>query len=170
MTAEGQWLRRLYAENDLLLAECLRRGAWAELDVPGLAAAVSAVVYSARREDREQEQSVPGGPHGKLGVALDATWRIWSELDDLEQEHRLSATGPLDVGIVTPVHRWAAGRSLDAVLRGSDLAAGDFVRWCKQVIDVLDQVAQAAPDPRLREVARRAVPAVRRGVVAYTGA
>ena len=169
ITDDGQWLRRIYAENDLLLAECLRRGAWADLDVPGLAAVVSAVVYSARRDDRDRDPAVPGGPHGKLGTALDATVRIWSELDDLEQAHRLSATQPLDLGIVTAVHRWAAGRGLDAVLRGADLAAGDFVRWCKQVVDVLDQVAKAAPDEHLRAVARKAIPAVRRGVIADAG-
>src|SRR6478736_4544630 len=137
VTDEGRWLRRIYAENDLLLAECLRRGAWAELDVPGLAAAVSAVVYSARRDDRDRSPAVPGGPSSRLGIALDATTRIWC--------------------------------GLDVVLRDADLAAGDFVRWCKQVVDVLDQVAKAAPDARLRETARKAVTAVRRGVVAYAG-
>ena len=54
------------------------------------------------------------------------------------------------------------------VLRGGELAAGDFVRWCKQVIDVLDQIAQAAPQPALRRTASAAVKAVRRGVVAYS--
>lgn len=169
VTEDGRWLRRLYAENDLLLAECLRRGAWQDLDVPGLAAAVSAVVYSARRDDRERTPAVPGGPASRLGVALDATTRIWSELDDLEGAHRLETVQPLDLGLVQAVHRWAAGRSLDAVLRDADLAAGDFVRWCKQVVDVLDQVAKAAPDQRLRQTARSAVGAVRRGVVAYAG-
>jgi ATP-dependent RNA helicase HelY len=169
VTDDGRWLRRIYAENDLLLAECLRRGAWDDLDVPGLAAAVSAVVYSARRDDRDRNPAVPGGPAGRLGVALEATTRIWSELDDLEVAHRLESTQPLDLGLVSPVHKWAAGRSLDAVLRDADIAAGDFVRWCKQVVDVLDQVAKAAPDAKVRETARKAVGAVRRGVVAYAG-
>ena len=75
---------------------------------------------------------------------------------------------PLDAGLVEAVHRWAAGRSLDAVLKGSELSAGDFVRWCKQVIDVLDQVSQAAPHQRLRDTARQAVDALRHGVVAYS--
>jgi ATP-dependent RNA helicase HelY len=66
------------------------------------------------------------------------------------------------------VHRWASGRSLDAVLRGSELSAGDFVRWCKQVIDVLGQLAQSAPTARMRTTADRAVDALRRGVVAYS--
>lgn len=169
VTDDGQWLRRLYAENDLLLAECLRRGVWAGLDVPGLAAVVSAVVYSARRDDRDRGPSVPGGPGSRLGIALDETTRIWSELEDLESALRLESIQPIDLGLVQAVHRWAAGRGLDAVLREADLAAGDFVRWCKQVVDVLDQVSKAAPDPALRDTARRAVSAVRRGVVAYAG-
>ncbi|MBT0995149.1 DEAD/DEAH box helicase [Cellulomonas sp. DKR-3] len=167
VTPDGRWLRRLYAENDLLLAECLRRGAWDELDPPGLAAAVSTVLYRSRR-DEDAQPHVPGGPNGRLGVAIDATVRAWSELEDLETAHRLETIQPVDLGLVEAVHRWAAGRSLDAVLRGSDLTAGDFVRWCKQVIDVLDQISSAAPHERLRSTAARAVDAVRRGVVAYS--
>ena len=168
VTADGQWLRRLYAENDLLVAECLRRGVWDELDPPALAAAVSTLVYSARRDDREGDPRIPGGPAGTLGRALDATVRIWSELDDLEDSHQIESTGPLDFGIVEAVHRWAAGRSLEVVLKSSDLAAGDFVRWCKQVIDLLDQIAQAAPSERVSAAAHRAVGGLRRGVVAYS--
>ncbi len=168
VTPEGQWLRRLYAENDLLVAECLRRGVWDELDAPGLAAAVSTLVYSARRDDRDEDPRIPGGPQSRLGVALGETLRIWSELDDLETSHRIEATGSLDLGLVESVHRWANGRSLDAVLRGSELAAGDFVRWCKQVIDLLDQIADAAPHEHVRLTAHRAVQSLRRGVVAYS--
>lgn len=167
VTDDGRWLRRLYAENDLVLAECLRRGVWDELDAPGLAAAVSTLVYRSRR-DGEAEPRVPGGPDGRLGRALDEAVRAWSQLEDLEHASRLDTIQPLDLGLVEPIHRWAAGRSLDAVLRGSDLAAGDFVRWCKQVVDVLDQISGAAPTARLRTTADRAVTALRRGVVAYS--
>ena len=167
VTDDGRWLRRLYAENDLVLAECLRRGVWDELDPPGLAAAVSTIVYRSRRDD-DADARVPGGPDSRLGVALDAAVRAWSQLEDLEHSARLETIQPLDLGLVEAIHRWAAGRSLDTVLRGSDLAAGDFVRWCKQVIDVLDQIAGAAPTARLRTTADRAVTALRRGVVAYS--
>jgi len=167
VTSDGRWLRRLYAENDLLLAECLRRGTWDELDAAGLAAVTSTLVYRSRRED-QAEPRVPGGPAGRMARALEGTVRAWSELEDLESEHRLETTVPLDLGLVEAVHRWASGRSLDAVLRGGELSAGDFVRWCKQVIDVLDQLGQAAPDERLRSTARRSVDALRRGVVAYS--
>jgi len=78
-------------------------------------------------------------------------------------------TNDPDGGIAWMVHRWAAGHQLEAVLRGSDIAAGDFVRRCKQIIDLLDQVADAAVtsgSPQLASTARSAVEAVRRGVVA----
>lgn len=167
VTDDGRWLRRVYAENDLLLAECLRRGVWDDLDPAGLAAVVSTLVYSGRRDDAN-DPYVPGGPDGALAHAIDATVRVWSEVDDLEETHHIDATGALDTGIVAPVHRWASGRGLDAVLRGSDLAAGDFVRWCKQIIDVLDQLASAAPHPEVRRCAARAIDQLRRGVVAYS--
>ena len=67
----------------------------------------------------------------------------------------------------TQRHAWAEFTlRLDEVLSGSDLTAGDFVRRCKQVVDLLGQVGDAAPEPHLRTVARQAVDKVRRGVVA----
>ncbi|WP_166847628.1 RNA helicase [Isoptericola sp. BMS4] len=167
VTDDGRWLRRLYAEDDLLMAECLRRGTWDALDPAGLAAAVSTVVFSGRREEAS-EPAVPSGPQGRLVAALDDTARVWSDVTGLEAEHGLEVTGPLDLGLVAPVHRWASGRGLDAVLRGTDVAPGDFVRWCKQIVDVLDQLASAAPRPALRSTARKAQQAVLRGVVAYS--
>jgi ATP-dependent RNA helicase HelY len=168
VTEAGQGLRRLYAESDLLVAECLRAGVWDGLDVPGLAAVVSAVVYESRGEDLGQAPQVPGGPDGRLGRALDATHRVWARLEDLEVGRGVPATRAPDLGVVGPIHRWASGRSLSTVLQGSDLAAGDFVRWCKQVIDLLDQLAGAAPTEATRGTARRAVAGLRRGVVAHS--
>ncbi|MBX8689822.1 hypothetical protein GO011_20500, partial [Mycobacterium sp. 20091114027_K0903767] len=78
-----------------------------------------------------------------------------------------------DEGFVTAVYRWATTGDLGAALAASDaggsasaLSAGDFVRWCRQVLDLLDQVRNAAPTPALRNTAKRAVNDVRRGVVA----
>jgi len=167
VTEAGQGLRRLYAESDLLVAECLRAGAWDGLDAAGLAAAVSAVVMESRSEELEAVQ-VPGGPGGRLAHALDATQRVWSRLEDLEAARGVPVTRAPDLGLVGPVHRWASGRSLGPVLQGTDLAAGDFVRWCKQVIDLLDQLAGAAPSAAMRGTARRAVESLRRGVVAQS--
>jgi ATP-dependent RNA helicase HelY len=52
------------------------------------------------------------------------------------------------------------------------MTAGDFVRWCKQLVDLLDQVAVVAglvdPGSPVRSAARAAITGVRRGVVAYS--
>ena len=70
------------------------------------------------------------------------------------------------------MHRWAAGARLESVLRDADLAAGDFVRWCKQLVDLLGQIEQAAARAEggaaLRRAAQDAIDGVRRGVVAYS--
>ena len=76
VTADGQVLRRLYAENDLLVAQCLRSGAWDGLDAPGLAAVVAAVVFEARREEGGERPAPPGG--ARLAHAVDETVRAWS--------------------------------------------------------------------------------------------
>ena len=54
------------------------------------------------------------------------------------------------------------------MLGESELAAGDFVRTCKQVIDSLGQVGEAAHGTRVAQTARRAREAMLRGVVAYS--
>jgi ATP-dependent RNA helicase HelY len=164
VTPAGERLRHLYTELDLLTAECLRTGAWRGLDGPGLAACLSALVHESRRDDGLEPQ-VPGGA---VGAALDDTLRLWAELEEIEAEHRVSTLRRPDTGLARPVQRWARGQSLDAVLREGDLAAGDFVRRCKQLVDLLDQVAGAADDTVVRRAARQAIDGVLRGVVAHS--
>jgi ATP-dependent RNA helicase HelY len=53
-------------------------------------------------------------------------------------------------------------------MRETGMAPGDFVRNCKQLLDLLRQIQDVAEDAQA-EVARRAHDAVNRGVVAYTG-
>ena len=161
VTPPGEALRRIYAEDDLLVAQCLREGVWEGLDAPALAAVVAAVVYENRRD--EQDVAVPG----RLRRPVDDTIRVWSRLEDVERAHGVEPTPAPDLGLVGPVYAWAQGRGLATVLADTELAAGDFVRWCKQVIDLLDQLGNAG-SPALQVSARRAVDLVRRGVVAYS--
>lgn len=167
VTPAGTSLRTLYSENDLVMAECLRSGAWNQLHPAALAATVSSLLYRGRREDETRSPRIPGGSRGILGHVLADTQRIWSVIDSLQTEHGLPELPPPHWGIVGPIHGWAQGKGLDQVLQDTDIAPGDMVRWCKQVIDVLDQVAQSAPTDVLRGRARTAIDAMRRGVVAY---
>ena len=171
-TEHGKRLARLYGELDLLASECLRDGVWEGLSPAELAACVSALVYEARQSDDAVAPKVPGGA---AKVALGEMVRIWGRLDALEEDHRINQAEGVgqrepDLGFAWAVHLWASGKNLDEVLREAEMPAGDFVRWCKQVIDVLGQVAAAAPreDSTVAKNARKAVDAVRRGVVAYS--
>jgi len=60
------------------------------------------------------------------------------------------------------------GKPLDDLLRATGLPAGDFVRNCKQLLDLLRQIEEVAP-PEVAPTARAAYHAVNRGVVSYTG-
>ena len=168
VTGDGERLARLWGESDLLAAECLRHGVWDGLDPAELAAVVSALVYEARRD----HGPVPRVPAGTVSEALAATVAIWAELEADERRHRVDRTREPDLGFAWPMHRWARGESLSAVLtaaeqNGSELLAGDFVRWCRQVVDLLDQIAGVAGrGSGVGRAASEAVTAIRRGVVA----
>jgi ATP-dependent RNA helicase HelY len=162
---------RIWSESDLLVAECLRSGDWDGLDAAELAAVVSTLVYEARRD----EQLADRMPTAPVRTALASTTRIWAELADHESERGLPQTREPQLGFVWAAYRWTQRDSLDRVLTsaadvGVELSAGDFVRWCKQLLDLLEQIA-AAPSPTgepapVAATARAAARIIRRGVVA----
>ncbi|MCR3750943.1 DEAD/DEAH box helicase [Lentzea californiensis] len=169
VTADGKRLTRLYSESDLLAAECIRHGVWKGLKPEELAAVVSSLVYEARR-DGPVEARLPQGP---VADAMLKTVRLWAEIEDDERRLKLERiTRQPDPGFAWPVYRWARGESLEKVLSaaeagGNELGAGDFVRWCRQVIDLLDQIREVVgrQDP-VGAAAAKAVDALRHGVVA----
>ncbi|WAJ34649.1 DEAD/DEAH box helicase [Arthrobacter sp. FX8] len=166
ISADGQRLRRIYGEKDLLISQSLRLGAFNDLDAAEVAALASVLVYQAKREDRGLR---PRMPSVSLETAVDTVVKEWSVLEDVEEEHKLPLTGEPELGLVWPLYKWARGRHLQDVLSGTDLAAGDFVRWVKQVVDLLDQLAKIPGlDPRLARLCAEAINLIRRGVVAYS--
>jgi ATP-dependent RNA helicase HelY len=74
----------------------------------------------------------------------------------------------LDPGFMGTLFDWAEGKPLEDVLASAGLAAGDFVRNCKQVPDLLRQV-EAVASSEAGAVARAAHDGVNRSVVSYTG-
>ena len=161
VTPEGQRLRRIYTELDLVVAEALRRGTWQRLTHADLAAVVSALIHEARGDDVPEARM----PSVEVAEALGEMEAIWRDVTTLKSQHDLDGDRELDPGIAWMVHRWTSGRQLEEVLRDGGMAAGDFVRRCKQVVDLLGQIAQAA-DPEIARTARRASDAMLRGVVA----
>ncbi|GAA3689816.1 DEAD/DEAH box helicase [Arthrobacter ginkgonis] len=162
----GNRLRRIYGERDLLTSLVLESGALEGMNAAELAGFVTTLVYQAKREE--------GGVGPKMPTpAIEKAWetavRAWSGLTDLEEANRLPETAEPESGLVWPMYHWARGKDLKQCLLGTDLAAGDFVRWAKQVIDTLDQLAKIPDLPRpLARQCIAAVESVRRGVVAYS--
>jgi len=169
-TPAGRRLARIWSESDLVVAECLRDGVWDALDPAELAAVVSTLVYEARRDEPAAQRM----PSPAVREALADTLRVWGDITEDETELGLPASREPELGFIWPVYRWARRESLGLALSGSgdasstELSAGDFVRWCKQVLDLLDQIATAPgeTDSPVPDQARSASRALRRGVVA----
>lgn len=163
VTPAGQMLGRIYSELDLLTAQSLRSGILDELDPASLASAVSILVFESRKDDVEP----PVLPEGSLGDAIDAMFDIWGEVKDIEVQHRLNYMREADAGFIWPIWKWARNQPLSRVLRNSDLQPGDFVRWAKQVIDILGQIAVATDNSKLAKSAIQARDLINRGVVSW---
>jgi ATP-dependent RNA helicase HelY len=171
VTDAGRMLQRLYNDMDLVAAECLRQGLWVGLSVPELAACASVLVFESRQPDDAMPPRIPGG---RVREVLAETVTLWGQLSQLEAEERVSFLREPDLGFAQAAFRWASGQRLESVLHDADLQAGDFVRWCKQLADLLGQIADAAgahggPEGiELAATARSAVDAVKRGVVSFS--
>ena len=163
VTDAGRMLMRLYSESDMLASEVLRRGIWSGLDAPALAAAASLAVYEARAQE---EGVAPRLPRGPFREAMDRMGDAWTEIRDAEERHGVPSSRELQAGFAWACFRWASGATLRTILQEADITAGDFVRWTRQVIDVLGQVGQAVGvDDPVRLVAAEAIDRLSRGVV-----
>jgi ATP-dependent RNA helicase HelY len=161
----GRMLARIYAELDLVTAECIRAGVFAGLTHPQLAAILASLVFEARRSDEAGRR--PRMPDARSNAAMIEVRRIWHEVSLVERDARLERGPEPDIGFSTAAYGWAAGRSLPMVLHDNDFTAGDFVRWVRQVADFAGQIADAAGPGELRDTARLLVHLMRRGVVSY---
>jgi ATP-dependent RNA helicase HelY len=164
VTRRGRALMRIYTDMDLVTAESLRTGLWYDLDPSQLAAVLASLLFEARKPDDAAAPRVPGGP---VRDVLRRMVSLWADLDALEREHKLDQLREPDLGFCWAAYRWAEGDDLDELLEATELAAGDFVRWVKQLLDLTGQVGDAAGGA-LRDTARETTRRLRRGVVAYS--
>ncbi|MEO7804188.1 MAG: DEAD/DEAH box helicase [Actinomycetota bacterium] len=164
LTPKGSLLSRIYNENDLLVSEVLTRGWLDDLTPAELAAAASLFVFQSR------------GPFEIGGVLPTAsTQRLFSKVTRLaeriqrtESRAGVEMTRGVEAGFAQNVHRWSSGAPLDEVLDETS-TPGDFIRSCKQTIDLMRQIAETNFDPLLRDGLMAAAASVNRGVVAYVG-
>ncbi len=162
ITGAGSVLAGIYHESDLLVSEALNAGIFDGLEPALLAGVVSGLTFEARRAEED-----PDGPRQRLvAERLSALEAMAGDLRAEERRHGLRRTRRPDPGLARSVVAWAQGGLLSSVLRHNDVAPGDFVRNIRQLVDLVRQLAQVAPDPGTAEAANLAVALLRRGVVA----
>ncbi len=162
LTDKGILLSRVFHESDLLIVEVISSGMLDSLSPVDLAAVLSTVVFETRGPD-------DGGPvrwpNETVTNRFKRIERLTLRLHEIQREHSMNLYRKPDGGISFEVSQWASGKNLSKVLH-PDLTPGDFVRSVRQLIDLLNQIASAAPDDKLRQSAAQAVDLMNRGVVA----
>ncbi|HTG46731.1 MAG TPA: DEAD/DEAH box helicase [Actinomycetota bacterium] len=164
LTAKGHTLTRIYGEGDILVGEALAARAFEDLTPAEVAALVSTVVYEAR----ERTPLPDDLPTEAVQERYERLQRLWRQIRRTEDANEVQLCRELEPGFATPAHAWAEGAPLEEVLEETEMAPGDFVRNCKQLLDLLRQIEDVA-DPDAAEQVRAARVAVLHGVVAYTG-
>jgi ATP-dependent RNA helicase HelY len=161
LTDKGKQLRFVYNELDLLLVESVARGLFDDLDGAHLAALTTLFTYEARRAEGPE-----AAPPGAVVARVEQIEALAGQLIAAERKAGLPESRLPEPGFAATAHAWAAGHDLEDLF-GDDLVAGDFVRNCRQLIDVMRQLRDGFPG--LRTAAARGIAAVDRGVVAVGG-
>lgn len=167
ISESGHLLKRIYVEQDLLTAQCLQLGVFEGLSAPELVGVCAAIVYESRSSTSDSSRRYQRATPAVL-TALDDLFNIAEDVAEAEARYLLQETRAPNLGFVRMAYDWAAGCTLDQVLNESDMAAGDFVRWIRQIADLLGQISQATTDERLQEYSVTASKLIERGVVTYT--
>jgi ATP-dependent RNA helicase HelY len=185
LNQQGQLLRSIYHECDLLIAESISAGVFEGLEPAQLAGLLSCFVFESKRAART--------PHAAKQVT---TKKKRSINDRLGQERRGSLSERIaeisitavtiretedrfkvphakepDGKFATTIAAWARGASLGTVLDLADVeigqtSPGDFVRNAKQVADLCEQLSRMHHLTDVADVAAEAREAVLRSVVA----
>jgi len=184
LTSDGQLLRSLYHECDLLIAECLQLGIFDDLEPAQLAGLLSSFVFEAKRSARSSK--APQTPvkkkknlHDRLGPErrmnlndrMSEISVISARLREVEARHKVHHAKEPDGKFIPVIAAWARGASLSTVLDLADVevgttSPGDFVRNAKQVADLCEQVGRLSTLPSVASAALDARDAVLRSVVA----
>ena len=185
LTKQGQLLRSIYHECDLLIAESIAAGVFEDLEPAQLAALLSCFVYESKRASRSPNASKQvttkkvKSLNDRLGQERRANINdrlsdiniISARIREIESRYKVPHAKEPDGKFATVIAAWARGASLGTVLDLADVeigqtSPGDFVRNAKQVADLCEQLARMGHIPEVAEIAANARDAVLRSVVA----
>ena len=162
LSEKGERLRRVYSELDLLLTETATAGHLAGLGPAEFAAVVSMFTFEPRSADPVSVRLV-----GVVAERRELVDEIWQRISAVEDRMRVPNTRPPEPGFAPFAYGWVSGADLEDLFGDDDFAAGDFVRNCRQLLDLMRQIRDAFP--ALAPVAAAAISETDRGIVAVGG-
>ncbi len=185
LNANGQLLRSLYHECDLLIAESINAGVFEGLEPAELAGLLSCFVYESKRLARSERAGhhvtakKKRVHHDRLGqvrrVSIAERFQEIATIDatirEVEERYQVPHFKEPDAHFSTIIAAWARGVTLGTVLDLADAeigqtSPGDFVRNAKQVADLCEQLGRLRHLTGVADVALDARDAVLRSVVA----
>ena len=185
LSVDGQLLRSIYHECDLLIAESISAGVFEDLEPAELAGLLSCFVYESKRSTRAVNAAKQVSTkkkrvhHDRLGqvrrVSISERLREISTIAvtvrEVEERYKVPHFKEPDGHFSTIIAAWARGVTLGTVLDLADAeigqtSPGDFVRNAKQVADLCEQLGRMRHLTDVADVALEARDAVLRSVVA----
>ena len=165
LTPNGSVLAGIFHECDMLVAECMTHGVFDHLSQPDLAAAVASLVYERRATD-DVDHPFPSDASRR---AIERMEELSIAIQDDEQRSGLPVHRFPDNGFARAASVWSSGGNLARVLEVlPDMGAGDFVRYVRQIVDLLRQIERAASNGTLSSTARATADSMYRGLVVGT--
>ena len=184
LSDQGQLLRSIYHECDLLIAECATAGVFDGLEPAQLAGLLSSFVFEAKRgarnarpaptpQKRKKDLHDRLGPERRLNLheRLQEILVISAAVREAEDRYRVPHAKEPDGKFAPVLAAWARGVGLGTVLDLADAevgstSPGDFVRNAKQVADLCEQLSRLTHLGEVSHTAFTARDAVLRSVVA----
>jgi len=163
LTERGEVLARTFHESDLLVSTVVCDGLLDGLDAASMAGLVSLLTYEHRSKDAPPPPWYPSRLVRERAAEIDQLARA---LVRDEEEAAIPTTRLPDPTFLALAYAWAAGASFETVIADEDLSGGDFVRNVKQLIDLLRQIGEVAPEEATRATARSAADGLHRGIIA----
>jgi len=144
LSDKGCVLAKIYNENDLLVTETVNRGWLLGLKAQELAALISTFVFQSRGPF-ELEGDLPSAASKKVYGKIA---RLSDKIKAHEASLGLQMTRGVEPGFAHYVYRWCMGDALEDVI-DEETTPGDFIRSCKQTLDLLRQLRGVEGDPAL---------------------
>lgn len=164
VTARGTDLRRIFGERDLLVALAFSRGVFNQLTAQELAGFACCLAYEPRSDVGGMDPYIPTPALRQAWAELGKAFR---DVLSAEKTAGLERTAAPAGDLIDITYRWAGGATLSSILPDAEITGGDFVRWMRQTVDLLQQLTRLG-DAKFSARANEACSLLRRGVVAWS--